>query len=380
MKIALVHDYLSQDGGAERVLKALHEIWPEAPIFVLFHDKKKISYLNKEKIKESFLAKMPFVKSTFQWYLPWMPAATEHHDLRNFDVVVSSTSAFAKGVITPPGTLHISYCHTPPRYLWADSSEYIAELNHSPLIKTFLPGVLHRLRLWDKMSADRVDYFIANSKTVEQRIRKYYRRQAVVIHPPTEIDKYKISNQIGDYFISGGRMVPYKRFDLLISAFNRLGLPLKIFGQGPEMDRLQKHAKSNIEFLGVINEEKKAELLSRARAFINPQIEDFGLTAIEAMASGRPVIAYNDGGATETILAGETGLFFHEQTWESLFDAVLKFNYENWDSATIRRQAENFGTDVFKEKMRRLINDYWEEFEKNMKQTELIKYPYEDRS
>ena len=372
MRIALVHDYLSQDGGAERVLKSLHEIWPEAPIFVLFHDRKKINYFEQGNIKESFLAKMPLIRSAFEWYLPWMPVATERHDLRDFDVVISSTSAFSKGVITAPGTLHISYCHTPPRYLWADSADYVAELNQSPVVKAFLPNLLHRLRLWDKMSADRVDHFIANSKTVEQRIRKYYRRDSDVIHPPIETDNFKTTDKAGDYFIAGGRMVPYKRFDMLIAAFNRLREPLKIFGSGPELARLKNIARPNIEFLGVISEEKKIDLLSRARAFVNPQTEDFGITTIEAMASGRPVIAYADGGAVETVLDGKTGTFFNEQNWESLFDAIVNFNHQNWDSTAIREHARQFDSRVFKEKMQKFVADKFDEFKSKSHQPSIL--------
>ncbi|MDD2758067.1 MAG: glycosyltransferase [Patescibacteria group bacterium] len=372
MRIALVHDYLSQDGGAERVLKALHEIWPEAPIFVLFHDRKKINYFDREKIKESFLAKMPFVRSAFQWYLPWMPAATERHDLRDFDVVLSSTSAFAKGVITSPGTLHISYCHTPPRYLWADSLDYVSDLNSGRLVKIFLSNLLHRLRLWDKMSADRVDHFIANSRTVSRRIEKYYRRPSEVINPPIEADQFKISADVGDYYLAGGRLVPYKRLDIVVSAFNRLGWPLKIFGDGPELPRLKKHAKNNIRFLGQISEEEKKELMSRARAFINPQTEDFGLTAVESMASGRPVMAFADGGATETIVPGVTGVFFYQQTWEALLDTLLNFNFSHWDSARIREHARQFDTVIFQEKIKRVVGDHWEDFRKKMTQPALI--------
>jgi len=372
MKIALVHDYLSQDGGAERVLKALHEIWPEAPIFVLFHDPKKINYVNRDNIKESFLAKMPFVRSSFEWYLPWMPAATERHDLRDFDIVISSTSAFAKGVITPPGTLHFSYCHTPPRYLWADSVDYVADLKKGWLVKTLLPNILHRLRLWDKMSADRVDYFIANSKTVARRIEKYYRRPSEVIHPPVDTVQFKISPKIGEYYLSGGRLVPYKRFDIIVAAFNRLGWPIKIFGTGPEFNRLRKRAKTNIEFLGQISEDQKRELLSGARAFINPQLEDFGLTVVEALSSGRPIIAYAEGGAAETIVPGVSGVFFYCQNWESLLNALLNFNYENWDSARIREQAERFDSTVFKEKIKRFVEDRWEEYQNKMHQPALI--------
>lgn len=366
MKIALVHDYLSQDGGAERVLKSLHEIWPEAPIFVLFHDRKKINYLNRENIRESFLARMPFVRSAFQWYLPWMPSATESHDLRDFDVVISSTSAFSKGVITAPGTMHISYCHTPPRYLWADAVDYVADLKCGPLIKKFLPNILHKLRVWDKVSIDRVDHFIANSETVKNRIQKYYRRESDVIHPPIDTANFTTSVDVGDYFISGGRLVPYKRFDLLIAAFNRLKWPLKIFGDGPERTRLEKFAGPNIKLLGAISEEEKCRLLSRARAFLNPQLEDFGITAVEAMASGRPVIAFGGGGATETVTEGQTGVFFKKQNWESLLDTLLNFDHSAWEAETIRAQAMKFDTTNFQNKIRQLVESRWANFQKQI--------------
>jgi glycosyltransferase involved in cell wall biosynthesis len=366
MRIALVHDYLSQDGGAERVLKTLQEIWPEAPIFVLFHDRDKIGYFDKEKIHQSFLAKMPFVRSAYTWYLSLMPAATEQFDLRDFDVVLSSASAFAKGVIVKPGTLHISYCHTPPRYLWSDTMEYVAGLRSNLAIRALLPNILHRLRLFDRMSADRVDYFVANSHTVRERIKKYYRREAEVIHPSVDVDSFRIADKTGDYYVSGGRLVPYKRFDILVAAFNRLNWPLKIFGDGPELKRLKYHAKPNIEFLGQIPEEQKRELLSRGRAFINPQIEDFGLTAVEAMASGRPVIAYGKGGAAETVVPGVSGVFFERQNWESLLDTLLKFNHENWDSGRIREQAKKFDTPVFKEKIKNFVDEKWKTFSREL--------------
>lgn len=373
MRIALVHDYLSQDGGAERVLKYFHEIWPEAPIFVLFHDQKKISYFNSENIRQSFLAKMPFIKLLFQWYLPWMPAATEHHHLRDFDLVLSSTSAFAKGVITAPDALHISYCHTPPRYLWADAHDYLANLKRGYLINALLTNTIHKLRIWDKMSADRVEYFIANSKTVQQRIQKYYRRSSDVIYPPADMNKFYISPKIENYFSAGGRLVPYKRLDLVIKVFNRLKLPLKIFGTGPELPYLKKIAKPNIEFLSRISEAEKARLLSRSLAFIHPQLEDFGITPIEAMASGRPVIAYGVGGATETVIPNETGVFFNEQTWESLLDTIIHFEPLHWDSAKIREHALQFSTDNFKNNIKKYVLDRYEEFEKGMNQEPLIK-------
>ncbi|MDO8509979.1 MAG: glycosyltransferase [bacterium] len=371
MKIALVHDYLAQDGGAERVLRALHEIWPEAPIFVLFHDQKKIGYFPPENIRESFLKKFPFIKSCFQWYLPWMPVATEHHDLNSFDVVISSSSGFAKGVITSPHTLHISYCHTPPRFLWADSHDYLSELKQGRLIRFFLPSLLHRLRLWDQMSTERVDKFIANSETVRQRIQKYYRRDSYIIHPPVNVHLYQPPNQVGDYFVAGGRLVPYKRLDLVVKTFNRLGWPLKIFGTGPELSRLKKISKPNIEFLGKVSEAEKIILLSHAKAFIHPQLEDFGITPIESLAAGRPVIAYSRGGATETISHNETGVFFSEQTWESLYTTLLKFNPEIWDSQKLHTESLRYHPDKFKHEILKYVNDSFEEFRHGWNQCKL---------
>lgn len=371
MKIALVHDYLSQDGGAERVLQAFHGLWPEAPIFVLFHDKEKIREFDGADIRESFIARLPFGKRRYQWYLPWMPLATERHNLHDFDVILSSTSAFAKGVITRPGTLHISYCHTPTRYLWTDTHEYIADLKYNRAVKAVLPRLIHRLRLWDKMSADRVDHFIANSDTVRQRIHKYYRRDSDIVYPPVDTERFFISRSVGPYFVSGGRMVPYKRFDLLVAAFNRLKIPLKLYGDGPERGPLEKVARPNIEFLGKISEKEKADLLSGAQAFIHPQVEDLGITPIEAMASGRPVIAYGAGGVTETVIPGETGIFFHSQTWESILDAVIHFNASQWDPDAIREHARRFDTGRFKRRIKRYVEDRYEEFRQGMNQCRL---------
>ncbi len=371
MKIALVHDYLAQDGGAERVLKAFHQLWPEAPIFVLFHDKEKITDFQEAHIRESFLARMPGGKTRYQWYLPWMPLATERHNVHEFDVVLSSTSAFAKGILTRPETLHISYCHTPTRYLWTDTHEYIEDLKYNRVVKSVLPRLIHHLRLWDKMSVDRVDHFIANSGTVRQRIQKYYRRESDIIHPPVDVHRFAIAPQIGDYFLTGGRLVPYKRFDLLVQAFNRLQTPLKIFGTGPEMNRLKAKAKSHIEFLGRISDTEKAYLMSRTKAFLHPQIEDLGITPIESMAAGRPVIAYGVGGVTETVIPGKTGLFFHEQNWESLLDAVIHFDASAWDSHDIRMWAERFSADAFKDKVRRYVEDRYEEHKQGLEQCKI---------
>jgi glycosyltransferase involved in cell wall biosynthesis len=366
MKIALVHDYLAQDGGAEKVLYSFKEVFPEAPIFVLFHDKSKIKNLAETKIFESFIAKLPFAKKKYQWYLPFMPLATEKYNLNDFDVVISSTSAFAKGIITKPETMHICYCHTPTRYLWTDTHEYIADLKYNKIIKALLPRLIYKLRIWDKMSTDRVDFFIANSNTVRDRIEKYYRRFSDIIYPPVKIEDFYISPEIKDYFITGGRIVSYKRFDLVVQTFNRLGYPLKIFGDGPELKKLKKIAKKNIEFLGRITEKEKAKLLSEAKAFIHPQLEDFGITPVESMASGRPVLAYGEGGATETIIASKTGEFFKEQRWESLFEIVLNFDTEKYNPQEIRSHALKFAENIFKEKIKRYVDDKFTNFKQKI--------------
>ena len=372
MRIALVHDYLAQDGGAERVLKAMHEIWPQAPIFVLIHDKNKIKDFPDELINESFISRLPFGRTAFQWYLPWMPLATESLNLKDFDVVISTSSIFAKGIITGPDTLHISYCHTPPRFLWADNYAYINDMKRSRVVKMALPHLLHRLRLWDRMSVDRVDHFVANSKTVQQRIHKYYRRESDVIYPPVDMQAARGQAAVGDYYAAGGRLVPYKRLDLVVKTFNRLRWPLKIFGTGSEFKSLRQRAKDNIEFLGQISDGQKQNLLRGARAFIHPQLEDFGITAIESMAAGRPVIAYSQGGATETVIPNETGQFFHRQSWESLLDALMNFNFENWDSSKICEYALKFSPGNFKAGIKKYVDDRYEEFRKGVSQGTLI--------
>lgn len=371
MKVALVHDFLSQDGGAERVLKAFHEIWPEAPIFVLFHDKKKISDFKEAEVRESLLARLPFGRVRYQWYLPLMPLATERYNLNEFDVVLSSTSAFAKGVLTRPDTLHISYCHTPTRYLWTDTHEYVADLKYNSVIKAFLPRLIHHLRLWDRMSVDRVDHFMANSGTVRARIHKYYRRDSDIIYPPVDTHKFFVSRELGDYYISGGRIVPYKRFDLLVKAFNRIRKPLKIFGTGPALRELRAFAKPNIEFLGRVSDDEKAKLLSRCLAFIHPQVEDLGITALESMAAGRPVIAYGVGGVTETVVPDQTGVFFYDQNWESIVDCVLKFDPSAWNGENIRARALRFGVDQFKDRISRYVRDKYDEFRREREQCRL---------
>ena len=363
MKIALIHDHLTQYGGAEQVLKVFQGIWPDAPTFTLFFDKDKLGENFRDKdIRTSFLQRWPGAVKHYQWFLTFMPTATEGYNLMDYDVVLSSCSAMAKGVVTRSNTLHICYCHTPTRYLWSDTHRYIDELKYNRLIKKLMPFVLNRLRVWDQLAAQRVDIFVANSKNVADRIKKYYRRDSVVIHPPVQTDKFKIADKkiVGKYFLTGGRLVTYKRFDLTIKAFNRLGIPLKIFGEGPELKNFKKMARPNIEFVGKVDQKTLAKLYSEATAFIHPQIEDFGITAVESMAAGRPVIAYAAGGACETVVEGKTGKFFDEQSWEALADTVVRFKPENYKPHEIKDYAEQFSVARFEKEMTELINTEWQ--------------------
>ncbi|HMB26375.1 MAG TPA: glycosyltransferase, partial [Patescibacteria group bacterium] len=306
-------------------------------------------------IKTSFLQKMPLGVSKHEWFLTLMPAATEHHQLTDYKLILSSSSIFSKGIIPGPGSTHICYCHTPPRFLWTNTHGYLQNLNQNFIIKKFLPIFLTKLRQWDRIAAERVDHFIANSNEVQKRIKKYYNRPSTVIYPPVETDKFKIAAGTKNYFLAGGRLVGYKRFDLLIEAFNHLNLPLKIFGDGPLREKLAKQAKNNIEFLGKVSEEQKAKLYSQCLAFLNPQYEDFGITAVEAMASGRPVIAYKAGGALETVIEGQTGTLFEEQTWEDLADKILRFRSKNYEPEEIRQHALKFDEKIFKHKIKEFI-------------------------
>jgi glycosyltransferase involved in cell wall biosynthesis len=357
MKVALIHDHLVQDGGAENMLKVFQDMFPDAPTFTLLYNKKAVSkdFLNKD-IRTSFLQRMPFALKKYQWYLPFMPSATESYDLTEFDLVISSSSAFAKGVITMPKTKHICYCHTPTRYLWTDTHSYVSNLRLPKFIKRILPLVLSRLRVWDQLAGDRPDFYLANSKTVQDRITKYYRRDSEILYPPVDLDAFNPKEKPGgDYFLAGGRLVAYKRFDLVIKAFNRLGIPLKIFGIGPELDNLKKLARKNIELMGYVSDEERAELYRGAKAFINPQVEDFGITPVEAMASGTPVIALKAGGALETVVEGKTGLFFSDQRWEEISDLVIRFKPENFDPKVLHQHAMSFSVPTFSHKLRTII-------------------------
>ncbi len=363
MKVALIHDHLAQDGGAEKVLRVFAEMFPQAPIFTLLAEKN-VAQNFSDRLRTSIIQRLPGGIKHYQWYMPFMPMAVEFFSLNKFNIVLSDASAFAKGVITGPDTLHVCYCHTPTRYLWDYTHQYIEELRYNKYFKKIISLVLNYIRIWDRQAADRVDYFIANSKTVQKRIKKYYRRDSVVIYPPVEVDKFEVATSPGEYFLIGGRLAPYKRVDLVVKTFVKLGLPLKVFGDGVDLNRLRRLAGGtpNIEFLGRVDDKRKAELYRRAKAFINPQDEDFGITVVEAMAAGRPVIAYRRGGATETVIEGETGLFFEDQTVDSLVEAVQRFSDMTFTPSIIRQQAEKFSTDRFRTEIENYIKDKYQSF------------------
>ncbi len=371
MKVALIHDHLAQAGGAEKVLKVLTEMFPEAPIYTLLYEKKNVdkNFAGRH-IETSVIQRLPGGVKHYKWYLFFMPMAVEFFDLRTFDLVISDASAFAKGVITSPDTLHICYCHTPTRYLWSDAHQYLNELKYNKWMKKIISLTLGRLRLWDYAAAQRVDHFIANSATVQKRISKYYRRDSEIIYPPVETDKFKIADLSRQsrqerYFLLGCRLAPYKRADIVVQAFKALGdgFNLKIFGDGLDLPRLRRLAggASNIEFLGRVDEDKKAELYANALAFINPQEEDFGITAVEAMAAGRPVLAYRRGGATETVIEDKTGLFFDEQTPAAVMALLRRFladldsGRKTWNSRDIKEHAALYSVTEFKRQLSAFI-------------------------
>ncbi len=356
MKVAIVHYWLVSHRGGEKVLEALLDIWPEADIFTHVYDPEAVSpKLRDRVVRTTFIQKLPWAKKLYKKYLPLMPFALELLDLTQYELVISSESGPAKGILVNPQALHICYCHSPMRYIWDQFHLYRA--NSGLITRLAMNLLLPVLRLWDFSSAARVDQFIANSAFVAARISKYYRRDAVVIHPPVDVDSFVISPQVDDYYLAFGQLVRYKRFDLAVQAFNRMGKRLIVVGTGEEEKRLREIAGPTIEFLGSQKDGRVRSLLSHCRALIFPGEEDFGIVPVEAMASGRPVIAYGRGGALETVVHRRTGLLFGEQTVESLCDAVSVFEAteESFDPLYIRGHAEKFRPEVFAEKILTLV-------------------------
>jgi len=373
MKIALVHDYLIRFGGAERVFLNLLKVFPQAEVFTLLYDEKKMGkYFPNIKIQTSFLQNFPkFWRKRHKYLLPFLPTAPETIDLRDFDLVLSSSNSFIKGVITRPRAIHICYCHSPMRFSWDAYASYVEQQRKGFLTNIAIRIIMHYIRLWDRSAAKRVDYFIANSKTTAQRIKKYYGKESKVIYPPINInwpseEKYSLGRQNSpgkDCFLIISQLTPYKKIDLAVSAFNKLELPLVVIGEGPERKRLEKKAGRNIRFLGWQPDEITKKYYQNCRAFIFPGEDDFGIAPIEAMSFGKPVLAYRKGGATETVLEGITGEFFDDPAVESLVDGVrrLLLNINNYSPLVIRKRTEKFSPERFETNIKEFVLGVLEE-------------------
>ncbi len=356
--VAIIHDWLNQIGGAEFVLEVFKELFPAAPIFTSIYDPKRMPHSYRQwEIHTSWLNHLPGIAAHHQWYLPFYPLAFEGFDLSNFDLVISNKSAFSHSVITTPGTPHVSYCLTPTRFLW-QYQDYRQREKLSGWVNALLQPTLHSQRQFDRLAADRVDYFIAISRAVQARIRKYYRRQSVIIYPPVNTDIFQpLAHPTADYFLVSSRLIPYKRIDLAVQACTALNLPLVVVGEGRDEAALKKTAGPTVHFLPRQSRQQLQELMQNCRAFIFPGLEDFGITPVEAMAAGRPVIAYAGGGALDTVKPGSTGVFFHEQTVESLIDVLVSFDHTSYDPSTCRLQAEQFSVPRFKREILNFLNN-----------------------
>jgi len=370
MKMAIVHDSLANAGGAggaEWVLAVLHELFPDAPIYTtVFNPKKMPCDFQKMDIRTSFVQRLPFAPTKYKLYLPLMPTAVEQFDLTDYDVVLSCNHSVAKGVITRPETAHICYCYTPLRYAWEFYHEYLEREDFNRLLKMLIPFAVNYMRQWDVVSANRVDHYASISHNVSKRIFKHYRRESKVIYPPVDTSRFQIGNQVDDFFLIVSRMVAYKRIDIAVEAFNELKLPLVIIGDGVERARLERMARSNILFLGRQPDETVKEYYRRCRAFIFTAEEDFGITALEAQASGRPVVAYGAGGALETVINGVTGRFFYEQTPQALAEAVKDFNPDQFNPHEIRKHALQFDRKVFEKKITAFIQEKYLEHQEEL--------------
>ncbi|MBT5517161.1 glycosyltransferase [Candidatus Peregrinibacteria bacterium] len=359
MKVALVHDFLLRYGGAERVLKTLMDMYPDAPVYTLLYDKKKMGEeFPAERVVTSKLQRFPrFLPGMHKFLFPFMPSAIEQFDFSGFDVVISSNSAYAHGIVTNLDTTHICYYHSPMRYAWDYTHKYLKEQNLGGIGELLASRLMHKVRMWDFLAADRVDVPIANSKTVRNRIKKYYRQDAEIIHPPVDTERFEPHELHEGYFLIVSTLTPYKKIDLAVELFNKLGKRLVIIGDGPDKARLQRMAASNIDFLGFKPDDVVNEYFENCRAFIFPGEEDFGIAPVEAMACGKPVLGFNKGGLSESMIPGETGELFAEQTLESMEAALtqLLINEKNYSAKKISEHAKQYSKKAFKKAMKSLV-------------------------
>jgi glycosyltransferase involved in cell wall biosynthesis len=350
-RIALVHDWLRVFGGAERVLDAISSLYPDAPIYTLLYDKKKMEGLFDDRvIQESFLRRFPgFLRNRHKLLLPLLPTAIETFNFRPYDLVISSSSSFAKGIIVQPETTHVCYCHAPMRFAWDWNQEYLSEQKVGMFRKGAAVTAMNMMRLWDLAAADRVDHFVANSHTTAKRIKAYYGRDSTVIYPPVNVENFEVSHKRQGYYLVVSRLSPYKRIDIVVKAFNKLKFPLVIIGAGSEFSSLQAMASPHVKLIGFQSDEVVRNYLKYCNAFIFSAEDDFGITAVEAMASGKPVLALRRGGATETVIEGVTGEFFDAPLEELVADGIrrMRNNMDAYDPDVIRRHAEQFSRTRF---------------------------------
>ncbi|MEL0622527.1 glycosyltransferase family 4 protein [Marinomonas arenicola] len=371
MNVAIVHDWFVNPGGAENVLSAMLDIFPSADVFSVvdfFDNTQREKYLHGKQTKNTFIQKLPFSKKKYRAYLPLMPFAIEQLNLTEYDLVLSSSHAVAKGVITSPNQLHICYCHSPIRYAWDMKFEYLRESNLTKGFKSLLARFfLHRIKNWDFISSNNVDYFIANSRFIAQRIRKSYRRESVVIFPNVDVEAFPLHEAKEDFYFTASRLVPYKRLALIAEAFSMMpDKKLVIIGDGPERSKIEKIASSvaNVEYLGYQEYQVLKEHMMKAKAFVFAAEEDFGIVPLEAQACGTPVIAFGKGGVLDTVIDNKTGVYFHTQKTTAIIEAVHNFE-ENRDqlfnASKIRAHAMSFSTDVFKRKFKQFVLDKCDE-------------------
>jgi len=364
VKIAIVHEWFAEYAGSERVVESFTNIWQNADVFALvdlLNENERRIILKSKKPKTSFIQKMPFAKTKHRYYLPLFPFAIERFDFTGYDIIISSSHAVTKGLKKTPNQLHISYCHSPMRYAWDNTELYLGQANISKGLKGFAARkIINYLRKWDLKTASRPDFLIANSKFIAGKIKRIYNRDADVIYPPVDINKFDCVNEKEDYFLTASRMVPYKRVDLIVEAFSKMtDKKLKVVGQGPEFKNIKNRATPNIEFLGYKNDKGLKALLQKAKAFVFAAEEDFGITVVEAMACGTPVIALNKGGTAETVIDCKTGILFNLQNAESIREAVFKFNEiaGSFDPQKISDYARQFNREIFENKIKEYVRE-----------------------
>ncbi|MDQ1910389.1 glycosyltransferase [Paenibacillus sp. GD4] len=356
LKVAIVHDYLNQMGGAERVVGVLHRMFPEAPIYTTIADRRKLlPELQGADIRTTWMQSIPGILRRFKHFFWLYPFGVRSMDLRGYDLVISSSSAYAKGITVKGDTRHICYCHTPMRFAW-DFATYMEGNEASPVLKAAARLLIKPLRWWDRATSARVHQLVANSTIVQERIQQHYGRSAPVIYPPVNVSRFEVSKEPpGDYLLVVSRLVSYKRIDLAVEACTRMGKRLIVIGDGPDRDRLKRLAGPTVQFLGRLPDGEVVRYMQHCEAFLFPGLEDFGITPLEINACGRPVVAYRGGGALDTVIPQVNGLFFSEQTVESLEHALRSLTHYAWDSAQIRKHAEQFSEEVFIRNLASLI-------------------------